>query len=62
MSSKINEVRPFIPVGIAILTVSDTRTSENDKSGNVLVERLQAAGHRLADRDIVKDEITFLHT
>ncbi len=57
MSSKINEVRPFIPVGIAILTVSDTRTSENDKSGNVLVERLQAAGHRLADRDIVKDEI-----
>ena len=57
MSSKTEETRPFIPVGIAILTVSDTRTLADDKSGNVLVERLQAAGHRLADRDIVKDDL-----
>ena len=57
MSSKIDEARPFIPVGIAVLTVSDTRTLVDDKSGNVLVERLQSAGHRLADRDIVKDDL-----
>ena len=56
MSAKIDETRPFVPVRIAVLTVSDTRTLEDDKSGNVLVERLQAAGHRLADRDIVKDD------
>jgi len=57
MSSKTDEARPFIPVGIAVLTVSDTRTIADDKSGNVLVESLQSAGHRLADRDIVKDEL-----
>ena len=56
MSAKIDETRPFVPVRIAVLTVSDTRTLADDKSGNVLVERLQAAGHRLADRDIVKDD------
>ena len=56
MPSKIDEARPFIPVGIAILTVSDTRTLNDDKSGNVLVERLQSAGHRLVDRDIVRDD------
>ena len=56
MSAKIDETRPFVPVRIAVLTVSDTRTLEDDKSGNVLVERLQAAGHRLAGRDIVKDD------
>ena len=56
MSAKIDETRPFVPVRIAVLTVSDTRILADDKSGNVLVERLQAAGHRLADRDIVKDD------
>lgn len=56
MSATIDETRPFVPVRIAVLTVSDTRTLADDKSGNVLVERLQAAGHRLADRDIVKDD------
>ena len=60
MSAKIDETRPFVPVRIAVLTVSDTRTLEEDKSGNVLVERLQAAGHRLADRDIVKDDFDII--
>lgn len=49
--------RSFIPVRIAVMTVSDTRTPEDDKSGNTLVDRLQKAGHHLADRAIVKDEI-----
>ncbi|MFQ5450051.1 MAG: molybdenum cofactor biosynthesis protein B [Nitrospinaceae bacterium] len=47
-------------VNIAVLTVSDTRTEENDKSGNTLVERIRAAGHHLADKRIVKDEIPLL--
>ena len=48
--------REFIPVRIAILTVSDTRTLADDRSGDTLVERLGAAGHLLADRVIVKDD------
>jgi molybdenum cofactor biosynthesis protein B len=52
----IDESRPFIPVGIAVLTVSDTRTLDNDKSGQVLADRVEAAGHRLAGRDIVTDD------
>ncbi len=56
MSAGIDEARPFVPVGIAVMTVSDTRTLEDDRSGNVLVERLQTAGHRLVDRDVVKDD------
>ena len=51
------KTRPFIPVNISVLTVSDTRTLENDKSGRVLAERLTSAGHRLAGRAIVKDDI-----
>jgi molybdenum cofactor biosynthesis protein B len=47
-------------VNIAIMTVSDTRTEENDKSGQTLVDRLQAAGHNLADKRIVKDEIPLI--
>ena len=49
--------RQFIPLEIAVLTVSDTRTEENDTSGLVLVQRLQEAGHRLADKRIVPDDI-----
>ena len=49
--------RQFIPLNIAILTVSDTRSLEDDKSGRTLVERLEAAGHRLAERQIVKDDV-----
>ncbi len=47
----------FKPLNIAILTVSDSRTEANDKSGNILVERLQQAGHQLADKQIVADNI-----
>jgi molybdenum cofactor biosynthesis protein B len=53
---RIDESRPFIPVNIAVLTVSDTRTIETDTSGQTLVDRLTTAGHRLADRAIVKDD------
>ena len=54
--SRIDESREFIPVGIAILTVSDTRSLAEDRSGDVLVGRLEEAGHRLVDRRIVRDE------
>ena len=48
--------RDFLPVNIAVMTVSDTRTEADDRSGNTLIERLEAAGHRLADRAIIRDE------
>ena len=48
--------RDFLPVNIAVMTVSDTRTEADDRSGDTLVERLEAAGHKLADRAIVRDE------
>ena len=51
------ESRPFIPIRIAVVTVSDTRTPETDKSGDTLAERIEASGHRLADRRIVKDDV-----
>ena len=54
--TRIDETRDFIPVRIAILTVSDTRSLEEDRSGQTLVDRLEAAGHVLADRMIVRDE------
>ena len=53
----IDESLTFYPLGIAVLTISDTRTLETDTSGGLLVERLQSAGHKLIARDIVKDEI-----
>ena len=55
--SRIDDSRPFIPLNIAVLTVSDTRKPEDDRSGSTLAERLEKAGHRLAARDIVKDDI-----
>ncbi len=54
--SRIDETKDFIPVRIAVLTVSDTRTEAEDKSGQVLVDRIAAAGHLLAARAIVRDE------
>lgn len=54
---RIDESRPFIPVRIAVLTVSDTRTVGDDKSGDTLAARIRDAGHQLADRAIVRDEI-----
>ena len=55
--ARIDETRPFIPVGIAVLTVSDTRTPETDRSGDTLVARVTEAGHRLAARAIVADDV-----
>ncbi|MEI1251240.1 molybdenum cofactor biosynthesis protein B [Rhizobium aouanii] len=52
----LDEKRPFIAVGIAVLTVSDTRTPETDKSGDTLAARITEAGHRLVDRAIVPDD------
>ncbi len=52
----IDEGRTFLPVRIAVLTVSDTRTLADDRSGDTLVERLTGAGHILADRMIVTDD------
>ncbi|SFR37512.1 molybdenum cofactor biosynthesis protein B [Litoreibacter janthinus] len=54
--SRIDESKEFVPVRIAVMTVSDTRTPEDDKSGNTLVDRLEGAGHILADRMILQDE------
>jgi len=47
----------FVPLNIAVLTVSDTRTSETDTSGQALVDRLEGAGHLLKERDIVIDDV-----
>ena len=48
--------RPFLPVGIAVLTISDTRSLSDDRSGEALAGRIEEAGHRLVDRTIAKDE------
>jgi molybdenum cofactor biosynthesis protein B len=52
----IDEKVAFVPVNIAVMTVSDTRTEANDKSGDTLAQRITDAGHRLAARAIVKDD------
>ncbi|MDO9415679.1 molybdenum cofactor biosynthesis protein B [Pararhizobium sp.] len=52
----IDATKPFVPVGIAVLTVSDTRTLADDRSGDVLAQRIEEAGHRLAARNIVPDD------
>src|SRR5262245_60653241 len=54
--SKIDESRPFLPVNIAVLTVSDTRSLAEDRSGDTLAERIRNAGHIVVERKIVKDE------
>ena len=53
----MTEARSFVPLSIAVLTVSDTRTPADDRSGDLLVERLESAGHGLADRQIVPDDV-----
>src|SRR4051812_31210587 len=52
--------RAFIPVKIAVLTVSDTRSPADDKSGDTLAARITDAGHSLAARDIVRDDIDLI--
>ncbi len=54
--SRIDETKDFIPCRIAVLTVSDTRSLAEDRSGDTLVERLTGAGHLLADRKILIDD------
>ncbi len=54
--SRIDETRPFIPVRIAVLTVSDTRTKKTDKSGPLLVNMITEAGHRFAEHAIAEDD------
>jgi molybdenum cofactor biosynthesis protein B len=54
--ARIDETRKFIPVAIAVLTVSDTRTAADDTSGDTLAARIEAAGHRVAARAIERDD------
>ena len=56
MPRRLDETRPFLPVNIALLTVSDTRTAADDRSGNTLAELADSAGHRIAARTIVRDD------
>jgi molybdenum cofactor biosynthesis protein B len=55
--SRIDETRPFLPVRIAVLTVSDTRTRKTDASGPLLVSLIEQAGHRLAEHAIAEDDV-----
>ncbi len=55
--ASIDESKSFIPLNIAVLTISDTRSAADDKSGGTLVDRLTAAGHKLASREIVTDDV-----
>jgi molybdenum cofactor biosynthesis protein B len=57
MKPGIDRSRPFVPLKIAVLTVSDTRASADDKSGATLAERIRAASHVLAERAIVRDDV-----
>ncbi len=57
MMTSQSQIREFIPVSIAVLTISDSRTVENDKSGNLLVQRIKDAGHTMIDKKIVRDNI-----
>ncbi len=52
----VDDTRPFIPVGFAVLTVSDTRTAADDRSGDTLAARISEAGHRLIARAIAPDD------
>src|SRR5438045_9310452 len=55
--SAIDETKQFVPLNIAVLTISDTRSLADDKSGTTLADRLTAAGHKLAAREIVTDDV-----
>jgi molybdopterin adenylyltransferase len=60
--ARLDETRPFLPVNIAVLTVSDTRTAANDTSGDTLADRIAKAGHRVAARGIEKDDAGAIET
>jgi molybdenum cofactor biosynthesis protein B len=56
----VDPARTFKPINIAVLTVSDTRGPENDTSGEMLAERIKAAGHHLVARAIEKDDVEII--
>jgi len=56
MSARIDPTRPFIPLRLAVLTISDTRTPKTDKSGPLLVQMIEEAGHTVADRMVAPDD------
>tara|TARA_B100001094_G_scaffold124008_1_gene119838 strand:- start:500 stop:1084 length:585 start_codon:yes stop_codon:yes gene_type:complete len=60
--TKTKEERDFLPINIAVLTVSDTRGIEDDKSGDTLVDRINGAGHVVIERDIIKDDLAEIVT
>ena len=60
--SGIDESRSFVPVNIAVMTISDTRKLSDDKSGDLLVQRLGDVGHKLAARAIIRDEVAEITT
>src|SRR3569833_1113787 len=54
---KLDESRAFVPLRFAVLTISDSRSLNDDKSGTTLCERIEKAGHSVASRDIVHDDV-----
>ncbi|HEY1301280.1 MAG TPA: molybdenum cofactor biosynthesis protein B [Stellaceae bacterium] len=62
MPGRLDQSRPFLPVNIALLTVSDTRDAAQDRSGTILAELAGAAGHRIAARQIVRDDMAAIVT
>ena len=60
MNFGIDENLPFKPIRIALLIISDTRTLETDTSGTILMERIEAAGHNIADRSVITDDVTLI--
>ena len=62
VGGKLDEAAPFTPVRVAVLTISDTRDEESDTSGHLLAERVKAAGHALAGRDLVPDDVEAIRT
>ena len=62
MMAGIDDTLTFYPLNIAVLTISDTRDEESDRSGALLAERVTSAGHSLAGKDIVPDEVAAIQT
>ena len=60
--ARIGESQTFVPINIAVMTVSDTRTIETDTSGAALIDRLTGAGHKLADRAVLTDDVVSIVT
>ena len=59
---KLDETRPFLPVNIAVITISDSRTKEDDRSGDILEKMIKEDGHKVSARSIIKDDIDAITT